>query len=390
MCSGLPRARSRTSRSRNRTSTTTPFTSWTRTGGQARQAAIDFAKEGNCFTIISRPADLAKVADTIYSCCLCFALDLEEQQRSGFRYQYSVYQGGYSRNLIFRLAGQMEQVFQALVDRTRARLDVKRLKTIFGFKGRPHRERKRKPPRLEVVVERPTYDLTIFKLHFGKLTLKAYTKGERVLGFEVIVPNTEELRCGRQLDRFPPIVARLQQILENFLNNLYCLEASFISDETLDQLPQPSPVGQTRVGGIDVNKPRTRAVLAAALALACCPEGFTVAEFAAQVGPIIGSTHLQYHSRRAAYDLKKLRGKNLITQVAGSGRYLVPSPALRTIAALVILREKLLGPILAGVGKPKVGRKPQNWSPIDEHYQALRQDKTCSPFSATSALLRRP
>ena len=28
----------------------------------------------------------------IYSSCLCFALDLEEQKRSGFHYQYSTYQ----------------------------------------------------------------------------------------------------------------------------------------------------------------------------------------------------------------------------------------------------------------------------------------------------------
>ena len=32
---------------------------------QAREAGMDFTKEGNCFTIISRPADLAKVADTL-------------------------------------------------------------------------------------------------------------------------------------------------------------------------------------------------------------------------------------------------------------------------------------------------------------------------------------
>jgi len=174
---------------------------------RARKVAIPFTKEGNCFTIVSKPADLAKVADTlsearttgrlrqvcepwIYTSCLCFALDLKDQQSSGFRYQYSIYQVEYSRNLIFRLGGQMEQVFQGLIDRTRARLNVKKLKTIFGFKGRPHRDRKGKPPRLEVVVETPSYDLTIFKLHFGKLTLKAYTKGEHVLRFEAIAHNT--------------------------------------------------------------------------------------------------------------------------------------------------------------------------------------------------------
>jgi len=32
----------------------------------------------------------------------------------------------------------------------------------------------------------------------------------------------------------------------------------------------------------------------------------------------------------------------------------------------VILREKVLRPILAGVGKPKLGRKPTNWTSLDD------------------------
>lgn len=61
-------------------------------------------------------------------------------------------------------------------------------------------------------------------------------------------------------------------------------------------------------------------------------------------------------------------------KLPGSRRYQAPPLALRTIAALVILREKVLGAILAGVGKPKTGRKPNNWSAIDEHYQTIRRD----------------
>ncbi len=141
----------------------------------------------------------------------------------------------------------MDQVFQGLIDRTRARLNVKRLKTLFGMKTRPYRKRKGKAPRCEVVVETPSYDLTIFKLHFGKLTLKMYTKGERVLRIEAIVHNTQALRCGRRLERFPQIVVRLHAILEGFLGNVYCMDAAFISDETLNQLPDPSRVGKTRV-----------------------------------------------------------------------------------------------------------------------------------------------
>lgn len=168
----------------------------------------------------------------IYSTCLCFALDLDEQHRSGFRYAYSVYQVEVSCNLLFHSGRQLEQIFHGIIDRTRARLQVPQLKTILGFKGRPHRDRKGKRPRLEVTVETPTYDLTIFKLHFGKLTLKAYTKGARVLRFEAIVHNTKELRCGRRVDRFPVIVARLEQILARFMSHLYCMDTAFISDDS--------------------------------------------------------------------------------------------------------------------------------------------------------------
>src|SRR6202521_4116706 len=283
---------------------------------RARKVGIPFTKEGNCFTIVSKPADLAKVADTlsearttgrlrqvcerwIYTSCLCFALDLKSQKNSGFRYQYSIYQVEYSRNLIFHLGGQMEQVFQGLIDRTRARLDVKKLKTIFGFKGRPHRDRKGKPPRLEVVVETPTYDLTVFKVHFGKLTLKAYTKGEHVLRFEVVVHNTKDLGCGRVLPRFPLILARSISILERFLTTLDCVDSAFISGDTLDQLPLPSRVGKVRVGGVDLNHPRMRAALNAVLALAPSPMGFGVAQFRAKVQSLTGQPDAVYTPRHA-------------------------------------------------------------------------------------------
>ena len=71
--------------------------------------AASASRKGNCFTRIADPAGLAQIADTlsrpttigrlaqvwdrwIYTACLCFGLDLAEQQRSGFGYGYSVYQ----------------------------------------------------------------------------------------------------------------------------------------------------------------------------------------------------------------------------------------------------------------------------------------------------------
>jgi len=50
-------------------------------------------------------------------------------RRRRFQYQYSNYQIEYSRNLVFEVGGHMDQVFQALIDRSRATLDLKTIKT---------------------------------------------------------------------------------------------------------------------------------------------------------------------------------------------------------------------------------------------------------------------
>jgi len=309
----------------------------------------------------------------IYSTCLCFALDLAEQEKSRFQYQYSVFQMEYSRNLWFRSGRQMDEIFQALIDRTRAPLNLDRIKTIFGDKNRPHRDtRKKNPTRWGVVVETPTYDLTVFKVHYGKMTLKIYTKGERVLRVEVIVHNTKEYRWGRSLPCFGEIVVRLRGILERFLNAVGCLDACFVADETLENLPLPTKVGQTKVGGIDFNKPRMRRVADSVLALSTSPTGFTASELAQKVRAMSGEVESAYGPRRAAYDLKKLRGKGMVRKIGTSRRY-EPEPAgLRAMTALVVLREKVIRPLLAARQRPESQIKPNHPTPVDHHYENLR------------------
>ena len=229
----------------------------------AGKQGVHFAKEGNCFTDIIGQADTCQPADAsrcqnaigpltsesktlnltqltdalcspnivgslrqvcdrwLYS-CLHFGLSLSEQEQTRFQYEYSIFQVEYSRNLLFQHGSQLEQAFQGLLDRSRTYLDIKRLKTIFGRKRRPFRSqaKSKQPPREEIVIERPQYDLTIFKIHFGKLTVKLYSKGATVLRAEAIVHNTKALKSKRSLPAFPDIVVQLQQILVRFLNQL--------------------------------------------------------------------------------------------------------------------------------------------------------------------------
>ena len=79
-----------------------------------------------------------------------------------------------------------------------------------------------------------------------------------------------------------------------------------------------------------------------------------------------------YTIRQAAYDLRKLRGKNLIIKPGRTRRYQVPPDAARTIAALLTLRDHVIAPILAGIRAPRRGRPPAHWTRIDRDYETLR------------------
>ena len=344
----------------------------------AQGEEIGFVKEGNCFTGIADPQRLARVADTlsqpaaigrlgqvcdrwIYSACLCFGLDLDEQERSGFRCAYPVYQVEYSRNLIFRDGRQLDRLFNTVADRARSRLDVPAVRTLSGARRRPGKYGTRGlSPRLGVVIETPAWDLTVFKVHFGLLTLKAYSKGEHVLRFEAIA-----------LEKFPEIVTRLAGMAGRFCTALDCVHTAFIADGMLDKLPRPAQLGKMRVGGIDLNKPRIRAVLQAVLALAAAPAGFTVADLTAKVCAMTGQQ--DYTARQAGYDLRKLRGKGLVARLGRTRRYHVPPLAARTITALLALRDQVIAPILTGIRSPqRRGRKPASWTAVDRDYENLR------------------
>ena len=269
--------------------------------------------------------------------------------------------------------GTWTRSFRRLIDRSRVLLDLKTVKTILGYQRRPkYHKRKEKSVEWEVAVEKPTYDLTIFKLHCGKLTLKIYTKGERVLRTEAVVHNTQELRCGRSLEKFPQIVAEAKGILIRFMDALSCIDQCFIADKMLEQLPEPSQIGKTKVGGIDLNKARMRRVVEAAIALSPSPGGFTASELARQVRALGKESEVEYGPRRAAYDLKKLRGKKIVRRIGQTHRYESMPKGLKAMAALVVLRNQAIKPLLAAAQELRPPRGAQNFRALDTHYDTIR------------------
>jgi hypothetical protein len=359
---------------------------------QAVRQKVIGAKSGNCFVEGSDFAQVNRLAARlqresaigqlaavcerwIYSSALCFALTREEQQRSGFQYQYSVFQLELSRNLLFARGGTMDEVYQKLIDRTRQPLELEHLKTLFGFRHRPRQKLKRggRGPEVAKEVQTYGYDLTVFKVRWGNLALKIYDKGGRVLRVEVVVHNAKELRCGKVLEKLPVLLERMSGMLVRFLNTVQVAHVSFLDQGAFERWAEPSTRGTRRLAGIDLNKARNRHVVDAVVGLATQPGGFSLAELAEAVRARTGWGPKRYSVRQAAYDLAKLRGKKLVRRQDQSRRYVSDPSGVRTMCAYLLLREKVIKPLLAGVLRPS-DRSPKVLHPLDRHYVNLPEE----------------
>jgi hypothetical protein len=366
---------------------------------QASAQALRAVKSGNCFIEGTDFAAVGQVAATLsgpdfgqhlqelcarwlYSACLCFALPVAEQQRTGFHYEYSVWQLELSRNYLFKQAAVLEEVFQKLIDRTRAPLDIKSLETIFGRRHRQPTLKQKRAGRIELEVAKgveSTWDMTVWSVRWGNLVLKIYDKAGRVLRVEVKVCNTAALGCGKALGKLGQQLACMYGLLERFLASVQAAHIGFLDEGQFDRWSEPSQRGNRRLAGLDLNKARNRTVIAAVSGLATEPGGFTKAQLAQAVRGRAGWTQEQYPDRRAAYDLAKIRAKSLVDRVSGRRRYECRPEQLRVLCAYVLLREQVIKPVLAGMAHQQLPPAPPKLTSIDQHYVALRAEfqRTC-------------
>ena len=228
--------------------------------------------------------------------------------------------------------------------------------------GQPHLQRKTPWPYIN------HYHFHIIDAQWGHITIKI--SGHPPFGIQIMINGHEWVE--RQADKQTIFVQKegncfvggsfqgLDQIADTF--------------DALDSLIKPSQRGNRRLAGIDLQQPRIQAVSQAVLALSAKPQGFTVRELAEKTRQLNPGKVGHYTHRQAAYDLMKLRGKKLVERIRTTRYYRIKSAGIRILAGLLTLREKVIKPVLAGLGKPRVGRPPKKIHPIDQHYMNLQRE----------------
>ena len=317
----------------------------------------------------------------LYSACLCFGLTRQEQEATGFAYRYSIFQLELSRNYLFAKGAVLDEVYQQLLDRTRSRLDVERLKTIFGSRQRPRiniakargQQRGCRAAEVSREVRRVEHDLTVMKVHGDKRTLKLYDKGERRLRLEMVIHNAKALKRRRGLPDLGEIAAYMRQTLSRFMGVVQVAHVATVDRERYQTLAQPGQVGTQRMAGIQMTNARMRCVMDTVVALSSCPEGFTLEQVAAGVRSRMHWHRGRYERRRAAYDLKKLRAKRLVAKRKKSRRYEVAPESVGLLCGMATLHDRVLVPVLTLMsrGQNHAALQPDP-HPVDQHYEQIR------------------
>lgn len=82
---------------------------------------------------------------------------------------------------------------------------------------------------------------------------------------------------------------------------------------------------------------------------------------------------ITYTVRMAAYDLRKLRAKNLVTKLKKSRMYMPLEKGLRIMVGHLTLRNKALKPLLANFGYLKSGSK-SGLSRLEKRYERIQRE----------------
>jgi hypothetical protein len=117
-----------------------------------------------------------------------------------------------------------------------------------------------------------------------------------------------------------------------------------------------------------------RWVAEAIIALSAASDGFTASALAARVATLSKQTLAQYGPTRAAYDLKKFRGQQIVQRIGQTRRYQARPAGLKAITALIVLRDKTIKPLLAAAQEQRAPRGAQNPTPLDARYAVIRTD----------------
>jgi len=163
--------------------------------------------------------------------------------------------------------------------------------------------------------------------------------------------------------------------MNNFMDNLCYTHVSLLNDGSLEQLTTPTQKGKQRLAGVDINKKRNIAVMQCALALAIKPGGYSAKDLSILMKEKLDKKQSSaYTPAKAAYDIRKLRGKALVEKTGNTRKYKTTQKGIETIVGILSINQKILPTILSSVNKTLLSVNLEEMSELDNHYIKIKDE----------------
>jgi hypothetical protein len=163
--------------------------------------------------------------------------------------------------------------------------------------------------------------------------------------------------------------------MNSFMDNLCYTHVSLLNDGSFEQLTNPCTTGEQRLAGVDINKKRTIAVMESALSLALKPNGYNANDITTLMKERLEKKQAtNYTPAKAAYDIRKLRGKGLVEKIGKSRKYKTTKKGMDTIIAILSLTQKTMPTIFSAINKNTMSDAPEEMQNLDKLFLNIRRD----------------
>ena len=321
--------------------------------GELQRAGVAFRMEDNAIIRCADPDLLNTIADRLderilqrrasyWASRLAPPFSARERATCQLRYQWSVAQIEFARDVIFQRRARLRALFQRAVEIGVALGGATQTRHIFG-----RHINRRYRGKLETVLERRDEGFPVLRSYYKSSYVKQYEKGNLLLRTETCLNDTYHLKVGRKLANLPVLKQRLAATTDRYLEQQAELLDSTIDTGALAKLAAPVTVGTRRVPGIKLHDDRVIRLLETLLYTGGLLDNWTTRELHARVLARHRLGEKDYTLGQLRYDLSKLRAHRLAERVGTSRRYRLTADGVRLGALLVKIRTRLLGPIFA-------------------------------------------
>jgi hypothetical protein len=319
---------------------------------QLDRAGIGYQALDNGFRSCDDPAALQRICDRLGSAAVRRFFSRWQRRlpspftaddlRAGCTYDLAFRQFEISHTQVFDRPAAGRAFFEGVI---RDHLDIGRPDSVALIFDR--RITKRTPGSFRTKVLTAGVDLQV-TCYYKSSRIKQYLKEHRALRTETVVCDTRDFGIGRRVraDNWNA----LREVGEHANRRLCDAQAADARPapdlDTFAKVTQPSHDDGLHAPGLRFGDPRVMALLAAIVAFAHVLAGFTNRELVCRVSALLDAP---YHSRKATYDLRRLRRKGLIVRIPRTHRYQLTPLGRRVAVLFTKTHGRVLTPGLAAL-----------------------------------------